>query len=83
VTSANAYRSLGIDNSWNFDHFKSGFRIDVGCIDGDTMEFDMLGIDPAIANAFRRIIISEVPTMAIEHVYFVDNTSIIAVRRIC
>ena len=32
------------------------------------MVFDMIGIDPAIANAFRRILLSEVPTMAIEKV---------------
>lgn len=40
----------------------------------------MIGIDPAIANALRRILIAEVPTVAIEHVFIVDNTSIIAVR---
>ena len=44
------------------------------------MQFDMVGIDPAIANAFRRILIAEVPTMAIEHVFYVNNTSIITVR---
>ena len=43
----------------------------------------MLGIDPAISNAFRRILIAEVPTMAIEHVFFVNNTSIITVRLVC
>lgn len=42
-------------------------------------EFDMIGVDPAIANALRRILIAEVPTVAIEHVFIVDNTSIIAV----
>lgn len=39
----------------------------------------MIGIDPSVANALRRILISEVPTIAIEHVFIVDNTSIIAV----
>jgi DNA-directed RNA polymerase I and III subunit RPAC1 len=39
----------------------------------------MIGIDPSIANALRRILISEVPTVAIEHVFIVDNTSLIAV----
>ena len=37
----------------------------------------MIGIDAAIANAFRRILIAEVPTMAIEKVYIYNNTSII------
>ena len=38
---------------------------------------ELIGIDAAIANAFRRILISEVATMAVKTVYFHDNTSII------
>lgn len=41
------------------------------------LEFDMVGIDPSLANAIRRILISEVPSMAIEKVYMYNNTSII------
>lgn len=41
------------------------------------MEFDMIGIDPSLANAFRRILIAELPTMAIEKVLIANNTSII------
>ena len=40
----------------------------------------MVGADPAVANALRRILIAEVPTVAIEHVFIVNNTSIIQVR---
>lgn len=36
------------------------FRIDVVHLDENSMEFDMVGIDAAIANAFRRILLSEV-----------------------
>lgn len=36
----------------------------------------MIGVDASFANALRRIIISEVPTMAIEKVYVFNNTSI-------
>jgi DNA-directed RNA polymerase I and III subunit RPAC1 len=43
------------------------------------MEFDLIGADPAVANALRRILISEVPTVAIEHIFIVNNTSIIQV----
>lgn len=32
-----------------------------------------------MANSLRRIMISEAPTMAIEHVYIVNNTSVIQV----
>ncbi|KAK2640116.1 hypothetical protein Ddye_027911 [Dipteronia dyeriana] len=41
------------------------------------MEFDLIGIDPSIANAFRRILIAELPTMAIEKVFIANNTSVI------
>lgn len=41
------------------------------------MEFDLIGVYPAIANAFRRLMLSEVPSMAIEKVYIYNNTSII------
>lgn len=41
------------------------------------IEFDLIGCYPSIANAFRRLIISEVPSMAIEKVYITNNTSII------
>ena len=44
------------------------------------MQFDLIGVDPAVANALRRILIAEVPTVAIEHVFIVNNTSIIQVR---
>lgn len=36
-----------------------------------------MGIDAAIANAFRRILIAEIPTLAIEDVFVFNNTSII------
>ena len=52
----------------------------VNWIDGSDMEFDLIETDPAIANALRRILIAEVPTMALERVFFVNNTSIIAVN---
>ena len=39
--------------------------------------FEMIGVDASFANALRRILIAEIPTMAIEHVYMWDNTSIV------
>ena len=46
-------------------------------LSGDELEFDMVGVDAAIANAVRRVLLSEVPTMAIEKVFINNNTSII------
>ena len=45
--------------------------------DKNEMEFDMVGIDASIANSFRRILLAEVPTMAIEKVHVFNNTSVI------
>ena len=44
-------------------------------IDHNTISFELLNTDLTIANALRRIIISEVPTMAIEIVEIEENTS--------
>lgn len=43
-------------------HFLSlqNFRVDVVHLDENSLEFDMVGIDAAIANAFRRILLAEV-----------------------
>ncbi|NIO19286.1 MAG: DNA-directed RNA polymerase subunit D [Candidatus Aenigmarchaeota archaeon] len=42
---------------------------------GDTWRFVLDGATPALANALRRIMMSEVPTLAVEWVDFQDNTS--------
>jgi DNA-directed RNA polymerases I and III subunit RPAC1 len=39
--------------------------------------FDLKGVEPPLANALRRILISEIPTMAIEVVNIYQNTSVI------
>ncbi|EFJ44682.1 hypothetical protein VOLCADRAFT_64591 [Volvox carteri f. nagariensis] len=76
-TSANVFSAMGVDNSWDLAQFKKDFKIIINKLDKEVLEFDMIGVDPAIANALRRILIAEVPTMAIEHVFMINNTSII------
>jgi DNA-directed RNA polymerase I and III subunit RPAC1 len=39
--------------------------------------FEMIGVDASFANALRRILLADVPTIAIEHVYMWNNTSIV------
>lgn len=60
IQYSGAYASMGIDNSLRLDRFRDNFRIDVIRLNKDDIEFDMIGIDAAVANAFRRILISEV-----------------------
>lgn len=63
-----AYASIGVDNSVRLDSFRDNFRVEVIRLTKEEMEFDMIGIDPALANAFRRILISEVSIM-LKHDY--------------
>ena len=49
-------------NSLQSDCFPDNFKVKVIRMTKDDMEFDMIGIDAAIANAFRRILISEIFT---------------------
>lgn len=44
----------------------------------DTFSFDVINLSPVIANTIRRIILDEVPTMAIDTVVVHENSSIIA-----
>nr|XP_018625355.1 DNA-directed RNA polymerases I and III subunit rpac1 isoform X2 [Nicotiana tomentosiformis] len=77
IQYSGAYASMGVDNSVRFEQFRNNFKVEVVTLDEDELEFDMIGIDPSLANAFRRILIAEVPTMAIEKVLIANNTSII------
>ncbi|KAG8725783.1 DNA-directed RNA polymerase core subunit rpc40, partial [Ceratobasidium sp. 428] len=67
----------GEDHSWDFDQFKMKLRVEVRSTDEDAVDFDLVGVDASVANAFRRILMAEVPTIAIEKVYIWNNTSVI------
>ncbi|KAI8868672.1 DNA-directed RNA polymerases I and III subunit RPAC1 [Ramicandelaber brevisporus] len=58
--------------------FKSQeFELQVIKLSETTIEFDVKGVDASFANALRRIMIAEVPSMAAERVYMMNNTSVI------
>lgn len=65
------------DDSWNHEEFKKKFQIIIIKLNEFEIEFDMIELSCAIANAFRRILLSEVPSMAIEKVFISNNTSLI------
>ncbi|XP_049812959.1 DNA-directed RNA polymerases I and III subunit RPAC1 [Schistocerca nitens] len=69
--------TCGIDDTWKLSKFKKNFRIVIIRHNNLEMEFDMIDIHAGIANALRRILLSEVPSMAIEKVFVYNNTSII------
>ena len=58
--------------------FKENFECNIlDKPDENTLIFELIGIDVSVANALRRILLSEVTTMAIQTVYFHDNSSIV------
>ncbi|KAG7088813.1 hypothetical protein E1B28_012773 [Marasmius oreades] len=67
----------GEDHSWDLQKFYENTTVRVTKLSNRSIEFDIIGVDASIANAFRRIMLAEVPTVAIERVYVFDNTSII------
>lgn len=48
------------DDSWDLHRFKAGFKVQMVSWSEENMEFDMIGVDAAVANAFRRILLAEV-----------------------
>ena len=77
-TYVNAFGSNDEEHKFTLQKFREEFKIKITEKREDYLEFEMEGISAAFANAFRRIILAEVPQMAIERVYFVQNTSVIA-----
>jgi len=66
-----------------FDDDISGLNVECSSnVKGDVekVEFDLIGIDPAICNTLRRIMIAEVPQMAFERILMYNNTSLIQVN---
>lgn len=59
------------------ERFGAGLRIKITKDVQDELIFELAGVDASIANALRRIMLAEVPTMAIERVFIEMNSSII------
>ncbi|KAG7585130.1 DNA-directed RNA polymerase insert domain [Arabidopsis thaliana x Arabidopsis arenosa] len=77
VLYSGAYASMGVDNSVRLENFSEDFKVDVISLTETDMVFDMIGVPAGIANAFRRILLAELPSMAIEKVFVANNTSVI------
>ena len=57
--------------------FKENLEIKIQHNDAESLEFDIAGIDASMANALRRIMIAEVPTIAFHKVMLYQNTSVL------
>ena len=67
----------GEDHAFSLAAVNEKLKVIVTRLSDASCEFDLIGVDASIANAVRRVLMAEVPTVAIEHVYIWNNTSII------
>ena len=77
ILSPDAFSAYGVSTQLTVDVFSRSFSIDVTQLSKDRIVFDMIGCEAPLANALRRILLAEVPTMAIEKCVIFQNTSII------
>ena len=68
---------------FSLNSFRDDLDINIISLDDEEAIFDVTGIDPPLANSLRRILISEIPTMAIEIVNVYQNTSVIPDEVLC
>lgn len=58
-------------------------HIEILEISPEKMKFSLFGCDVSLANALRRILISEVPTLAPHLVNIIENTSVLHDEWLC
>lgn len=74
--SPHTFRSQGLSNSLDPQTFARNLRIQILSITPEDLAFELINIDAPLANALRRVMLSDVPTVAIENVFVHNNTSI-------
>ncbi|PYH94180.1 DNA-directed RNA polymerases I and III 40 kDa polypeptide, partial [Aspergillus ellipticus CBS 707.79] len=67
----------GESHEWSLEKFQNDFKIEFHRNERFEASFSLIGVDASIANAFRRILMAEVPSIAIEYVFVHNNTSVI------
>ncbi|KAJ5856570.1 uncharacterized protein N7529_010514 [Penicillium soppii] len=67
----------GESHGWALDEFQKNFRVEFHQNDKLEASFSLIGLDASVANAFRRILMAEIPTIAIEDCFIYNNTSVI------
>jgi len=76
TSSQNVAGDIYGQKSFSFKEASNNLKVSVVLLNKTDIEFDLVGYDPAIANALRRILLSDLPSMAIEKVHIYQNTSI-------
>ncbi|KAI6652577.1 DNA-directed RNA polymerases I and III subunit RPAC1 isoform X1 [Oopsacas minuta] len=69
-------KNVHAETGKTFEQYLKDIRVDIKYKTDEEIQFDLIGVDASIANAYRRIMLAEVPIMAIEKVYMMNNTSV-------
>lgn len=64
-------------DKWSLKKFKENFKILNLNIEDKEVTFDLINIDTSLSNSFRRIMLSEVPCVAVKSIFVFMNTSVI------
>ncbi|KAL7677327.1 hypothetical protein ACOME3_003563 [Neoechinorhynchus agilis] len=65
------------------DSIKESLDIQIQSMNSNEMEFHLKGVDPSVANAIRRTLLSDVPSMAFDRFTVLNNTSIFPDEILC
>ncbi|XP_023030508.1 RNA polymerase I and III subunit C [Leptinotarsa decemlineata] len=65
-----------LTEQFDIKNFRKRFNIVIVRNENYEMEFDLVGIHTSFVNAIRRLILSDVPSMAIDRVQILNNTSV-------
>lgn len=67
----------GLEKPTSLKSFAQNLSIDILQLDENEIIFTLKGVEPPLANALRRILIAEVPTVAIEKITINQNTTVV------
>jgi len=76
VVNTSSYGIAGHSHGAGQQQKKDLVKVKIVKQEGLFLEFDLIGCDVSMANAIRRLILSDIPTMAIEKVHIYQNTTI-------
>lgn len=83
VQKLDTNQNLSDSTFTNLSTFEEELEINIISKTKDTAEIEISGIDAPVANAIRRALIDNVPTMAIDKVVMYQNTSVINDEILC
>ena len=72
-----SFASVHLDNGLDLENLMDSISFEIISLTNNDMEVNIKGIDAPFANALRRVLIADIPTMAFDKAVIYQNTSII------